>query len=304
MATTESGATAEIRQSQQSSLYSKPMLGLLAFSVPMLWKPVAHCISVLSHSLMHGPVLFAASALLTLLGFVLVWIGFRKDELTATLLGFMGGALIFMYGVEPSFALFANLLEIQPMTQDGYTLLTPNLLLMEASLVIYLVILIFVGANKDTRCRMFLWFHRNFGLRPNAPTPGYKRQFSRIAAMEAVFISWFFYLVIIMIVDPRILGLTHPATYVISAAILLWGIYLVAFKLVRYTSVASAIRYAIPVAGIIWYFVEIAALWRWYTEIWIKPFDYPVTNMVLAALFIAVVVAVNRSANRGARAAD
>jgi hypothetical protein len=251
---------------------------------------------------MHGTLLFTASVLLTTVGFVLVWIGFKKDELSATLLGFMGGALIFMYGVEPSFALFADLLEIQPLVANGFTSLTPNLLLMEASLVIYLVILIFLGANKDTRCRMFLWFHRNFGLKPGAPTPGYKRQFSRIAALEMVFISWFFYLVIIVIVDPRILGLDHPMTYLISAAILLWGVYLVAFKMVKYISVASAIRYGIPVAGIIWYFVEMAVLWRWYTEVWVKPFDYPLSNVMLAGLFLAVIYAVNRATKRGAKA--
>ena len=72
-------------------LHSTPLLGLVALSVPLVWKPVAHALSVVSHSLMHGPVLVIGATLFSLLGFALVWLGFRKDELTATFLGFMGG---------------------------------------------------------------------------------------------------------------------------------------------------------------------------------------------------------------------
>lgn len=270
----------------------------------MLWKPLAHCVSVVSHSLMHGMTLLLASTLLTLLGFALVWVGFRKDELTATLLGFAGGSLIFMFGLEPSFAAFATLMEVPPLQHEGRVFLTPNLVVMEASIVLYLIILIFTGANKDTRCRMFLWFHRNFRLRPNKPTPGYRRQFSRIVAMETIFVSWFFYLFIIVLIDPRLLGPTHPVTYAISAGMLVWGLYLVLFKQLRYTSMASAIRYAIPVVGILWYCFEISAIWRWYIEVWVRPFEYPLTNVFLAVLFIAAVYLVNRTGARGAPAAE
>lgn len=281
-------------------LHTRPLLGLLALSVPLVWKPVAHAVSVISHSLMHGLVLVLGSTLFCLLGFVLVWLGFRKDELTATFLGFMGGSLIFMFGIEPSFSFFAALMDVQPLEHEGNVFLTPNLVLMEASLILYLIVLIFIGANKDTRCRMFLWFHRNFRLRPNKPTPNYRRQFARIAAMEAVFISWFFYLVIILAVDPRVLGPTHPATYLMSLSILLWGVYLVLFKMIRYQAMGSAIRYAIPVSGILWYCFEITSLWGWYTEIWILPFDYPVANVGFLAAFLLAVFLANRTDARGA----
>ena len=286
------------------NLHTKPLLGLLALAVPLAWKPVAHAMSVISHTWMHGPTLVLVSTLLTLLGFVVVWLGLKKDELTGTLFGFMGGALIFAFGVEPSFALFAWLMDVQPLKHAGNLVLTPNLVLMEASLAVYLIVLIFTGANKDTRCRMFLWFHRNFRLRPNKPTPGYRYQYARIAAMEAVFISWFFYLVIILAVDPRVLGPTHPATYLISAGMLLWGIYLVLFKMVRYQAIGSAIRYAIPVSGILWYCLEITSLWGWYTEIWVLPFDYPVANVGFLAAFLLAVFFANSTDARGARASD
>ena len=299
MATT----AAELDQSHggvMRRLHSAPLLGLLALSVPLVWKPAAHAISVTSHSLLHGPALGVACTLFSLLGFGLVWLGFRKDELTATCLGFMGGALIFMFGVEPSFALFATLMDVQAVQHDGMIYLTPNLVVMEASLVIFLVMLIFTGANKDTRCRMFLWFHNNLRLQPNKPTPGYRRQFSRIAAMESVFVSWFFYLVIISLIDPRILGPTHPVTYLVSAGMLIWGIYLVLFKMLGLRSMGGAIRYAIPVTGILWYCLEITSVWGWYTEVWVMPFQYPVANIGFLAAFVLVMFLANWTDARGA----
>jgi len=158
-----------------------PWIGLLAFLIAFMWKPAAHTLSVVNHLLMPGGAHYLSGAVIGVAGFVLVWMGFRRDELTATGLGFMGGSFIFMGLVEPSFQLFAELMGVAPLMQEGATALSPNLLLMQASAISYFVVLIFLGADKDTRCRMFLWFHRNLKLRPNAPTPGYRRQPARIA---------------------------------------------------------------------------------------------------------------------------
>ncbi len=302
MATKAGGVDTLNRNPGMQKLYSRPLLGLVGFAVPMVWKPVAHTVSVLSHSAMHGAVLGIVSTLLTILGFVMVWIGFRKDELTATLLGYMGGALIFMFGLEPSFLMYAKMMDVQPLVYNGVMSLTPNLLVMQATSIAFFIVLIFVGANKDTRCRMFLWFHRNFGLRPGSPTPGYKPQFSRIAAMEAVLISWFFYILIIAVVDPRFLGATHPVTYAFSFGMLFWGLYLLFYKQLQLVSMAGAIRYAVPVVGIIWYFFEIAAIWRWYTEIWVKPFEYPISNAILGGTFLVLLYLAAKAKNRGAQA--
>lgn len=289
----------ELKSTRVRASHAPPVLGLLALGVPFAWKPIAHALSVLSHTLLHGTSLFIAYVLAGFIGFALVWAGLRRDELTATFLGFLGGSLIFMFWVEPSFALFAELMAVAPLEREGRVFLTPNLVLMEASAVIYLVVLIFTGANKDTRCRMFLWFHRNFRLRPNAPTPGYKRQFARIAAMETVFISWFFYLVIIAAVDPRFLGPSHPVTYALFVAMLVWGLYLVVFKLMRYRAMAAAIRYGIPVAGILWYCVEMGAIWKWYIEVWVKPVEFPATNVMVLTVFLLLMWLANATRERG-----
>ncbi len=287
-----------------SVLHTPPFIGLVAIGLTLLWKVVAHATTVVFHTLVHGPLMYWISAAIGLLGFALVWIGFRKDELTATCLGYMGGSFIFTGWFESSFEGFAELLQIQPLTQNGYTLFTPNLLLIEASAVLYLAVLIFTGANKDTRCRMFLWFHRNFKLRPNKPTPGYKRQFSRITAMETIFISWFFYILILFAVDPRFIGQYPAITMALTAAIFIWGLYLLIFKLIKYRSIASAIRYAVPTAGALWFCVEMTSLWQWYPEVWVRPFEFPIVNTIAALAFVTLGILANLTNERGRPAID
>lgn len=286
------------------ALHSAPSIGLVAFGITLLWKMVAHAVTVVFHTLTHGPLMYVISALIGFAGFALVWRGFRKDELTATCMGYMGGSFIFMGWFEGSFNGFSEFLKIPPLMQDGYTIYTPNLLLIQASSVLFFAMVIFMGANKDTRCRMFLWFHRHFRLRPNRPSAGYKRQFSRITAMEAIFVSWFFYVLILFAVDPRILGLYHPVTYTLTAAVFGWGMYLLVFKLLKYRSMAAAIRYAIPTTGALWFCVEMSSLWNWYPEVWVKPFEFPAVNLALGVAFVSLFTVANLTAQRGGRPVD
>lgn len=270
---------------------------MLGLAVPLLWKPVAHSLVVLLHAGVSDATRFLIGIGLGVVGFWLAAIGLRRDELSATCLGFAGGALIWIGWFETGFEFFGHFLAVP---QVGF--LTPNLLLMEASAALLLGTLVFLAMNKDTRCRMFLWFHRNLRLRPNKPTPGYRRQYSRIAAMETVFVSWFFYVLIITLLDPRILGPSHPVTLAISALIFVWGVYLVAFKVPQQRSMANAIRYGIPTTGVIWYSFEVTSAWQWYVEPWIRPLEYPITaGLTFVAFAIAFTLAANNP-QRGAAA--
>lgn len=272
-------------------------VGLLGLAVPLLWKPVAHSLVVLLHGSVADTPRFLIGIGLGALGFVLVAIGLRRDELTGTCFGFAGGALIWIGWFETGFEFFGQFLAI-----PRVAFLTPNLLLMEASAALLLGSLVFLAMNKDTRCRMFLWFHRNLRLRPNKPTPGYRRQYARIAAMEMVFVSWFFYVLIIALLDPRILGPSHPVTYAVSALIFFWGVYLVALKVPQQQSMANAIRYGIPTTGVIWYSFEVTSAWQWYVEPWVRPLEFPVTAGSIAVAFVTVFALAAGSAQRGAPA--
>ena len=299
MATSSDSLTMKV--SWADRVLRRPWIGALAFAAVLLWKPSAHAITVTMHHLFDGPMQYLIGAVIGLAGFWLVWRGFRRDELSATCLGFMGGALIWLGWFESSFQLFAQALKLEPVMWQGFPLLSPELQVIESSAILFLAVLIFTGANKDTRCRMFMWFHRNFRLRPNQPTPGYRRQFARITAMEMIFVNWFFYVVNIAVFDPRLLGPRHTVTYALWVVFLAWGCYLL-WKLLKYTSIAGAIRYAIPTVGAFWISIEMAAQWQLFSEIWVRPFEFPAANILIIAAFVASGTLINLTGRRGSPA--
>lgn len=282
-----------------SWLYQKPYMGLVIWGTILLWKPIAHTVVVGERLIFPGNSAYIVGALLGFAGLVMVWIGFKKDELTASALGWMGGAFIWLGWFESAFHFFARLLNIQPVKWNGFEILSAELQIIESSAVLYIAMLILLGLNKDTRCRMFKWFHRNAKLKPEAPTPGYRRQYSRIAAIETVFVSWFFYIFIILLFDPRILGPQHFVTVAAFWGALIWGLYLMAFKMPNFTNAGEAIRYAIPTTGIIWLCFEMASAWGWYQEIWLKPIEFPISNVVFALVFVGLGALIIMNSNRG-----
>ena len=133
---------------------------------------------------------------------------------------------------------------------------------------------------------MFKWFQRNLKLKPETPTVAYKRQYSRITAIEIICINWFFYMVILLLFDTRLLGPSHWVTQATFPIFIIWGLYLVT-KLSRETEPAFAIRYAIPTVGVLWLPTEMASAWGLYTEVWIRPLEYGVTMSLVTLVFIA-----------------
>ena len=269
----------------------KPNIGLLAFVLVLLWSPVAHSVSVIFHTYAEGMTSHVLGFLMGLVGFALIWRGFRHNETEATLFGWMGGNIIWIGWFEETFETMSHVMRIPPLQHMGNDFFTGNLLLMQSMLFPLLAFLILLGANKDTRCRMFLWFHRNFRLRPEKPTVAYRRQYSRITALENIMISWVFYIIIICFFDPRIFGPTHWATYALFGGSLVWGGYLLR-KLSNIGTMGLAIRYAIPTVAPLWLTIEMASLWDWLTEIWVKPFDYPISMSLMLAAFIGFFVVI------------
>jgi hypothetical protein len=227
-----------------------------------------------------------------------VWTGFNRSETQATLLGYLGGNLIWIGVFEWTWRYFSRWLALQPVMDKGFTILNPSLLMIQGTTLLVIAMLVFLGANKDTRCRMFLWFHRNFRLRPGRMTPGYERQHSRNTALETVFLIWFIYLCAITINDPRLIRYDSVAAATITVGFVVWGLYLVS-KLTRINGVGAAFRYAIPTANILWLPIEGFSRWGFYPEIWIKPFDYSVAMLGVLGVFAAITLTFARRTNAG-----
>ena len=278
-----------------------PYAGLFGLVMVLLGLALGHTTVVLQWHFTGGMSVIdtIVSMAFGVTGFVLVWIGLKKPENQATLLGYLGGALIWVGFFEWTWHYFGHWLHLEPITDDGMEILAPGLLMIQSTSLLVVSLLVFLGANKDTRCRMFMWFHRNFKLRPGRMTPGYKRQHARTTAMETVFLIWLIYIFAITINDPRLIGYDSVAAMVITVGFVVWGLYLVN-KLVRIRGLGAAYRYAIPTANILWLPIEAFSRWGLYPEIWVKPVEYSVAMATFFAVFLVAGVAMYRTDTFGA----
>ena len=72
-----------------------------------------------------------------------------------------------------------------------------------------------------------------------------------------------------------------------------WFCYIF-WKLTKIPRVGHAVRYGIPVGVVGWGIAEMPAHFGAYSEIWLKPFDYVLANLVVLAIFTAGFVYVAR----------
>jgi hypothetical protein len=276
-------------RSESAIAQSQPWAGFACLLIVFCGLALGHSLVVLQEHLI-GPVSAIDTVVSLGMGFAgicLVWLGLHRPETPATALGYLGGSLIWCGIFEWTWRYFGHWLRLEPVTDNGIPILMPGLQMIQATSLIVIVLLVFFGANKDTRCRMFMWFHRNFRLRPGRMTPGYERQHARTTAIETVFLIWFIYICAIAINDPRLIRYDSVAAMAITVGFVFWGIYLVT-KLVKIRGAGATFRYAIPTGHILWLPIEAFSRWGLYPEIWIKPLEYDVAMLGVFALFIAV----------------
>jgi len=271
-----------------NKLTQQPALGVISLVLVFVGLAVGHSAVVLQREITGG--MSVADTVISLVlgsvGFVLVWVGMKRPETQATLLGYLGGNLIWIGFFEWTWLYFSHWMNIEPILDRGMMILSPELLLIQATGLLMFSLLVFLGANKDTRCRMFMWFHRNFRLRPDRATPGYKRQHARNTALETVFLIWTIYMFAIIINDPRLVRYDSTAAMIITGGFVVWGIYL-ASKLLKIRGFGPAFRYAIPTGNIIWLPIEALSRWGLYPEVWVLPTEY--TGIMASSLVLFVV---------------
>ena len=273
----------------------QPLAGILCLITVFCGLALGHTMVVLQWATTGGisVVDTLVSASIGTIGLVLVWKGLDRPENQATIMGYVGGLFIWVGFFEWTWHYFGHWLQLTPVMDGDIPILMPGLLMIQSTSLIVIMMLIFLGMNKDTRCRMFMWFHRNFKLRPGRMTSGYKRQHARTTAIETVFLIWFIYLCAITINDPRLIKYDSVAAMVITVGFLAWGIYLVP-KLLKIRGLGATFRYAIPTGNILWLPVEAFSRWGLYPEVWVKPFEYSMIMLMITAVFLAAGIAVFR----------
>jgi hypothetical protein len=281
-----------------AKIYRKPWIGLLGLGVGFLSQPLGHATYAVILA-MFGSATYIAAFAVGVLGLAIIGLGLKQDELKATLMGLVGGWLLWIGWFEFSFKFFSELYAVQgyavePEIPGGYVA-TAHANMLQATVTIMFALLAVYGLfNLQTKCNFMRWFHRNLKLSPGMPTPDNKRSFSRITAMEVLFVTWFCYLFWLYIIY---FGTRGTGVQVVMSAYTVWtawSIYLI-YKCTQQIRTAAALRYGLGAGIVLWGSAEMPSHFGAYKEYWLHPFEYPVFNIVCAALFVAgLYVAANR----------
>lgn len=247
--------------------------------------PIGHAIMVLTEHYFHNNMLLAAFGI-GILGVSLVFLGIVKDEnkKIATLVGLLGGILVWTGWVEFSFVWIAQKLNISPLMEDGEVATKPEYLVMMSSLGLLSVFTMFF-LSSQTRCQFFNWFQKVFGIKVKTKALERAEKFIAVTTfIETIMILWMFYIVLLLVYDEDIAGSNHPMTFVVAFGSLFWSIYLF-LKLIKIQQFDYAIRYAVPTVIIFWNFVEVMGRWNLLNEIWVAPTEYVAEVAIIFVLF-------------------
>lgn len=278
--------------------YQAPLPAIIALLVVFGWQGVGHYVMYMMEHVWFKEHVFLASFIIGLIGVVMVWVGRKRPELGATLLGFAGGSLIWLAWIEFSFVYVADDLGVQPVVWGAKETL-PEYRVMLSSVGVLMASLFYFFSNRDTRCNAFMWMHRNLHLQPaGARSSVAERNIAALVAMETVYVTWFCYIVLLILYNPAFFGTDSPVTFAACGLFAIWAVYL-GQRLWWYQRVAPAMRYAIPTAIIAYNVVEILEKWGKIDEIWVQPGKYAVQiGLAIGALVIMIVLAIVSPARR------
>jgi len=236
-----------------------------------------------------------ASLGLALAGAVLIWRGLAAADPAASIFGYAGGALLWMGFFEWTWINFSLWLGIEPLMVNGAPFLPPSFLLIQASTFIFLPLVFLIAANKDTRCRMMLWFRRRLRLGiPDSIGNRHRHHAARVSATETVFVIWFIYLLVIALHDPRLLG-RGEATYLVCLTLLgAWVAFLLS-RLLRIRQPGLAVRYAIPTAYLLSVLIDSMTHAGLFSAYWVQPFEYPWFALTMVGIFTACIYGLGRA---------
>ncbi|MCB2108451.1 MAG: hypothetical protein KDE14_12165 [Rhodobacteraceae bacterium] len=269
-----------------SALRRPPFIGGIAFAMVFIFTAVGHTVMVMIMRV-FGDAQFLAAFAQGLVGVVFVYIGVRMNdnEHAATWLGFFGGSWLWAGWVEFSYVYYSRHIGIEPLDLGGGHKQLPEYMVLPSSIGLLMGTLVYFFMNRETRCNAFRWLHKHLHMPMGKPTLNYQRNISTIVAMEKFYITWFFYVFLLVVYDRRILGAEHPAMYGIFFGFIVWSLYLLN-RLRKFSRLTSAFRYAIPTALVAWNTVEIMGRWRILTEVWIHPEKYTVHMAIIVAALV------------------
>lgn len=264
--------------------------GVFSFLLVLLLMPLGHIIMVLNENMLHGSKYYGAVAM-GLVGLVMVFWGIKRSKqlVFATIMGFLGGVLIWTGWIEFSFMWIVEKNNVMHLMVNGEIATKREYLVMLSSIGLLVTCTLFYLFSR-TSCTFYNWIQDRLGIRSDVSPEGqnFRKPVAVTTFVETIMLLWFFYIVLLVVYDEQIAGDNHLATHFVAWGSLLWSVYLFA-KLITKQVFDYAIRYAIPTVIIFWTFVEILGRWSLFKEIWIYPVEHWVESLLM---FIALLVLV------------
>ncbi len=277
--------------------YHAPLPAIIAVLIVYVWQGLGHTVMYLMEHRWFPERVLLAAVIIGFVGAVMIYVGRNKSENAATLLGFAGGSLVWLSWIEFSFVWVADELAV-PEAMWGAKPTLPEYRVMLSSVGVLFASLLFFFYNKDTRCNAFMWLHRMFRMNVGEKVSAQSRNLCAIVAMETIYVTWFFYIWLLVIYNPALFGTDHWVTFASCGFFAVWALYLIQ-RLWWFQRMAPALRYAIPTAIIAWNVNEILEKWGHLEEIWVQPQKYAVEiSIAVAALVLVIVLAVLSPARR------
>ena len=256
-------------------MLKKPLLGVVALCIAVAGQPLARTVNRVVLQV-GGDQAFWGFVLMGLVGAVVVAAALQWEELSASLAGFAGGMLMWHGLAEGCLRFFADQFQVPTIEFGGFPLSGRYALLMSTTTILLGVFLVYGLMNRETRCNFMRWILRRLHWSPGDPTPGMRRSYARITAMETMFVQWFVFILFLFAG-----GSLGTGFY---AAMLAWSIYLL-WRLVQIPRPGLAFRYAVPAAVVLFSLAEVGAFFGIYPEYWKDALAYPLANGVTLVLF-------------------
>jgi hypothetical protein len=272
----------------------KPLLGAVVLVVATAGQPLARTVNRLVLQLGDDWAFWGFVAM-GVAGVLVVAAALDGEELGASIAGYVGGMLMWHGLAEGCLRFFADAFQVPAVDFGGFPLDGRYALLMSTTTIMLGVFTVYGLLNRETRCNFMRWILRRLHWSPGEPTPGMRRSYARITAMETLFVQWFIFILFLYLG-----GWLGTGFY---AAMLGWCAYL-GWRLSRIPRPGMAFRYAIPVAVVLFSVAEVGAFFGAYPEYWKSVSTYPWANLVTLVLFVIGIVALRggRGQARGTEA--
>ncbi|MCD6289715.1 MAG: hypothetical protein J7M34_04365, partial [Anaerolineae bacterium] len=219
------------------------MKGILSFFFILLTMPLGHALMIVIERYWPAYMVWCAAAI-ALVGIAMVvatrWVA---QEGWQSLLGALGGLLVWTGAVEYSFVFAAHRFHIPDFPQAG-----GEYMLMEYSWGLLIPVALYVLFLESVRCNPIVWLRRKLKLMRGPVASGRIYNYGPHTAFEMAGVLWVCYVAMLVAYD---IGVRSWVSYLLFILSVGGGIYML-YQLYQKKAWGPAIRYAIPTVVIVW----------------------------------------------------